>query len=111
MACVTNKPASFTLSLLEKSNLLPYFDLVVSGDTLPKKKPEPDQIFYACEQLDISVQNAVLVGDSRTDIIAARRAGCMMFAVPYGYNQGRHIEAGEVDALIDDIGGTVDLIS
>lgn len=110
MACVTNKPASFTLPLLEKSDLLQYFDLIVSGDTLPKKKPEPDQIFYVCEQFGVSVQNAVLVGDSRTDICAARSAGCLMFAVPYGYNQGQRIEVSEVDALIDSIGDTLNLI-
>lgn len=110
MACVTNKPASFTLPLLEKSGLLPYFELVVSGDTLPKKKPDPDQIFYVCEQFGVSVQEAALVGDSRTDITAARSAGCMMVAVPYGYNQGLHIQQSEVDALIDNIGDTLDII-
>lgn len=49
LACVTNKPDTFTLSLLRHCNLLKYFDLVVSGDTLDKRKPEPDQIFYVCE--------------------------------------------------------------
>lgn len=109
-ACVTNKPSCFTLPLLEKYDLLRYFDLVVSGDTLPRKKPEPDQIFYVCEQLGVLVQDVVMVGDSKTDISAARSAGCKMFAVPYGYNQGQRIEATEVEALIDNIGDVLDLV-
>jgi phosphoglycolate phosphatase len=110
MACVTNKPGSFTLPLLAKHDLLPFFELVVSGDTLQKKKPEPDQIFYVCEQLGVSAQEVALIGDSKTDINAARSAGCKMFAVPYGYNQGQRIEATEVDALIDNIGNVLDLL-
>lgn len=109
-ACVTNKPSSFTLPLLQQYDLLRYFDLVVSGDTLPRKKPEPDQILYVCEQFSVSVQDVAMVGDSKTDISAARSAGCRMFAVPYGYNQGQRIEVTEVDALIDNIGDVLDLV-
>ncbi|MDO9365418.1 MAG: phosphoglycolate phosphatase [Methylotenera sp.] len=110
MACVTNKPGSFTLPLLAKHDLLPFFELVVSGDTLPRKKPEPDQILYVCEQFGVSSQEVALVGDSKTDISAARSAGCKMFAVPYGYNQGQRIKVTEVDALIDNIGNVLDLL-
>ncbi|MDP1596109.1 MAG: phosphoglycolate phosphatase [Methylotenera sp.] len=109
-ACVTNKPSSFTLPLLQKYDLLRYFDLIVSGDTLPRKKPEPDQILYVCEQFGVLVQDVAMVGDSKTDISAARSAGCRMFAVPYGYNQGQRIEVTEVDALIDNIGDVLDLV-
>ncbi|MBA3696862.1 MAG: phosphoglycolate phosphatase [Methylotenera sp.] len=111
LACVTNKPAAFTKPLLEKSGLAQYFDFVVSGDTLKKKKPEPDQIFYICEKFGISVQEAVLIGDSKTDIQAARNAGCYIFTVPYGYNQGYSIEINTVDALIDHLGDTLRFIS
>jgi phosphoglycolate phosphatase len=111
LACITNKPAAFTLPLLEQSQLLPYFDLVVSGDTLPKKKPDPDQILYICEQFGIPVNESLLIGDSKTDIEAARKAGCYVFTVPYGYNQGYSMEIGAIDALIDHIGDAVELIT
>jgi phosphoglycolate phosphatase len=110
MACITNKPAAFTEPLLEKSGLKPYFDLVVSGDTLQKKKPEPDQIYYVCEKFNIAVQESLLIGDSKTDIEAARNAGCYVFTVPYGYNQGYSIEKHTVDALIDHLSDTVELV-
>ena len=111
LACITNKPTAFTEPLLEKSGLMPYFDLVVSGDTLKKKKPEPDQIFYICEKFAIPVNESLLIGDSKTDIEAARNAGCYVFTVPYGYNQGYSMEINAVDAVINHLGDTVQLIS
>lgn len=110
LACVTNKPASFTLPLLEANNLMRYFELVVSGDTLSKKKPDPDQLFYICEKLGVSLADALLIGDSKTDIAAARSAGCYVFTVPYGYNQGQRVDADAVDAIIDNIGDAIDLL-
>ncbi len=111
MACVTNKPHAFTMPLLAHCGILQYFDLVVSGDTLLKKKPEPDQILYACEQLGVPAKEVALIGDSRTDVAAARSAGCLMLAVPYGYNQGVRIASSEVDALLDNIGDILDLLN
>ena len=110
LACVTNKPESFTLPLLAANDLSRYFELVVSGDTLQKKKPEPDQLLYICQKFAVSVAEAVLIGDSMIDIAAARSAGCYVFAVPYGYNQGQRIEASSVDALINHMNEALDLI-
>jgi phosphoglycolate phosphatase len=110
LACVTNKSCRFTVPLLEASNLLQYFEVVVSGDTLAKKKPEPDQIFYICEKLGVAIDEVVLIGDSNTDITAARNAGCYIFTVPYGYNQGREIALNAVDAKIKNIAEALDLL-
>jgi len=110
LACVTNKPGKFTLPLLEASNLLQYFECVVSGDTLARKKPEPDQIFYICEKLGLTVDEVVLIGDSKTDVAAARNAGCYIFTVPYGYNQGLEIALNDVDAKISHIREALDLL-
>lgn len=103
LACVTNKPESFTLPLLQKSGLSEYFEVVVSGDSLPKKKPDPLPLLYVCEQFDCLPQSALLVGDSKTDVAAAWAAGCYVFTVPYGYNGGAAIEAHQVDAQIDSL--------
>ncbi len=110
LACVTNKPESFTMPLLEANDLLRFFELVVSGDTLARKKPEPDQLFYICEKMGLSIDEVVLIGDSKTDIAAARNAGCYIFTVPYGYNQGREIAANSVDAKINNITEALDLL-
>jgi phosphoglycolate phosphatase len=103
LACVTNKPAIFTEPMLKATGLFDYFDEVISGDTLPKKKPEPDQIFHACKAFKVDPWHAVLIGDSNTDILAAKNAGCYVFTVPYGYNQGLKIDENAIDAMIQDL--------
>ncbi len=103
LACVTNKPEEFTLPLLQKSGLADYFELVVSGDTLHKKKPDPIQLQHICAKFDVPEYEAMLVGDSATDVAAAQAAGCFIVTVPYGYNQGRPIDISQVDATIKDL--------
>jgi phosphoglycolate phosphatase len=103
LACVTNKPEKFTLPLLQKSGLAEFFEMVVSGDSLPKKKPDPMQLQHICTKLDVHTFEAMLVGDSETDITAAHAAGCFIVTVPYGYNQGRSIDESTVDAMIEDL--------
>jgi phosphoglycolate phosphatase len=110
LACVTNKPEEFTLPLLQKSGLADFFELVVSGDTLHKKKPDPIQLHHICAKFDVPEYEAMLVGDSATDIAAAHAAGCFVVTVPYGYNQGRSLDLSQVDATINDLTELVDLI-
>ena len=111
LACVTNKPAQFTQPLLQSSGLSAYFEMVVSGDTLPKKKPDPMQLHHICAQLNVQEYEALLVGDSDTDVSAARAAGCFIITVPYGYNQGRAIDESLVDATINDLTELINLLS
>lgn len=103
LACVTNKPEKFTLPLLQKSGLAEFFEMVVSGDSLPKKKPDPMQLQHICAKLAVPTFEAMLVGDSETDVAAAHAAGCFIVTVPYGYNQGRPIDASKVDAMISNL--------
>ncbi len=103
LACVTNKPEEFTLPLLKKAGLADFFEIVVSGDTLHKKKPDPIQLHHICAKFDVPEYEAMLVGDSATDIAAAQAAGCFIVTVPYGYNQGRPIDVSQVDATISDL--------
>lgn len=103
LACVTNKPERFTLPLLEASGLMPFFELVVAGDTLANKKPDPIQLQHICAEFKVLEAQAMLVGDSLTDVKAAHAAGCYIVTVPYGYNQGKPIDDSLVDAHIDDL--------
>ena len=103
LACVTNKPEKFTLPLLHASGLMDFFEIVVSGDTLAKKKPDPIQLQHICAKFNVMETEAMLVGDSVTDVMAAHAAGCYIVTVPYGYNQGRPIDDSQVDAAIEDL--------
>lgn len=103
LACVTNKAEAFTLPLLRAAELLDYFDIVVSGDSLPKKKPDPMPLLHACERFEIGPHEMLLVGDSLNDAQAARAAGCHVFCVPYGYNEGRDVYELDCDAIIPSL--------
>ncbi|MCX7232368.1 MAG: HAD hydrolase-like protein, partial [Burkholderiales bacterium] len=73
LAVVTNKEGRYTATVLNAHQLLPLLDRVVSGDTLPTKKPDP-----------------------------ARNAGVPVWALPYGYNMGQPIAACAPDRIIAD---------
>jgi phosphoglycolate phosphatase len=103
LAVVTNKPAEFTGPLLERTGLAGFFTAVVSGDTCARRKPDPDQILYACEQFGIEPRHAVMIGDSGNDTQAGRAAGARVLAVPYGYNEGQDVRDLDVDCLVADM--------
>jgi len=103
LACVTNKAARFTLPLLEKTGLAPYFELVVSGDTLARKKPDPMQLDYICAAFALAPEKVLLIGDSANDALAARAAGCPVLCVSYGYSEGGEVHNLDCDAIVGSL--------
>lgn len=103
LVCITNKTEIFTLPLLRKTGLFDYFELILSGDSLPKRKPDPLPLLHACQQFSVPPKAALLIGDSSNDAIAARAAGCHIFCVPYGYNEGHDVRELDCDAVVDTI--------
>jgi phosphoglycolate phosphatase len=100
LACVTNKSQRFTAALLEQLGLAREFEIVVAGDTLPQKKPDPAPLLHACRGFGIAPAEMLMIGDSVNDAQAARAAGCPVFCVPYGYNEGRDVRGLDVDAIV-----------
>jgi phosphoglycolate phosphatase len=103
LACITNKAEAFTLPLLKNLDLYKYFQLVLSGDSLPKQKPDPLPLRHACEHFGIDSSHGVLVGDSSNDVQAARAAGMPVICVTYGYNHGHDIRQSLPDAVVDSL--------
>ena len=100
LACVTNKAERFTHALLADTGLARFFAVVVGGDTLPKKKPDPLPFRHVCDRLGVAASEALVVGDSRNDVAGARAAGCPVICVPYGYNEGEPVESLDSDAIV-----------
>ncbi len=103
LACVTNKPERFTLPLLRSKDFLDDFEIVLSGDSLPEKKPHPMPLLHICRQFDIEPHELLMIGDSLPDVQAARAAGSAVFVVPYGYNRGVGAESLHADRVIASI--------
>jgi phosphoglycolate phosphatase len=110
LACVTNKAARFTLPLLEQKGLAPYFELVVSGDTLARKKPDPMQLAYICAEFALAPAEVLLIGDSANDALAARAAGCPVLCVSYGYNEGEDVHNLDCDAIVDSLSEAANIL-
>jgi phosphoglycolate phosphatase len=102
LACVTNKAESFTLPLLDATGLRRFFDLVVAGDTLPRKKPDPMPLLYCAQQFGTRPCELLMIGDSVNDSQAARAAGCPAFCVPYGYS-AQDVRELDCDAIVSDL--------
>lgn len=103
LACITNKPERHTRVLLDELQLARSFDAVVGGDTLPEKKPHPAPLHHVMSTLGISSGLSLMVGDSATDVAAARAAAVRCVCVSYGYNHGEDVRALGADAVLDSL--------
>ncbi len=101
LGCVTNKAARFTLPLLADLGVIDYFGIVVAGDTLPVKKPDPEPLLHAARHFGVAPEHALMLGDSQSDVKAARAAGFQIVCMSYGYNHGEDIRRYGPDAVID----------
>jgi phosphoglycolate phosphatase len=110
LGCITNKLAHYTEPLLEGVGLAAYFEIVLSGDTLPEKKPHPLPLLHAAKFFAVPVEKLLLIGDSLNDTVAARAAGCPVFCVPYGYNHGEPVDGLDLDAVVRSLPDVLNLI-
>lgn len=100
LGVVTNKPAAFTGPLLERTGLADFFVVSVSGDTTANKKPHPEPVLHACRVLGVPPEKNLHIGDSDNDLLAARAAGSLAWAVPYGYTEEGPVDTANCDALV-----------
>ena len=68
---------------------------------MENKKPHPEALHKVMEELNLSAEELLFVGDSRNDILAAQAAGCCSIGLTYGYNYGESIELSKPDYVFD----------
>ena len=110
MGIVTNKPDAFVAPILKTLELEPYFALSLGADALSRQKPDPLPLRHLCEHFDVGVDQAVMVGDSKNDILAAKAAKMPSIAVSYGYNYEEPISVHQPDQIIAHFGSLYDLL-
>lgn len=103
LGCVTNKASQFTLPLLRDLGVHDDFEFIVCGDTLPQKKPDPAPLLHAAKHFGVAPESALMIGDSISDVKAARAAGFQIVCMSYGYNHGVDIRTANPDAVIDSM--------
>ena len=85
MGVCTNKPLGLSQQLLAALKLDHYFGAVLGGDSLPVRKPDPRHILKTIDALESDPAFAVMIGDSISDISAAKAANIPVVGVSYGY--------------------------
>ena len=100
---VTNKPRRFVELMLPAFDLHGMFEVVVSGDDLQTKKPEPDMVYQALSELDVAPEHACLVGDSRADFGAAQASGVSSILVNFGYAGDFDVMQAGADRVINEL--------
>jgi phosphoglycolate phosphatase len=103
LACVTNKSEAFALPLLAAARIAERFDLVVSGDSLPARKPDPLPLRHVARRFEVDPARLLVIGDSDNDTRAARAAGCPVVCVPYGYRGAGEVRDLDCDAIVPDL--------
>ena len=103
IGCITNKAEQFTHPLLKDLGLWDDFEIVISGDTLEKKKPDPLPLLHGAKELGASPEKSLMLGDSTSDVKAARAAGFDIICMSYGYNHGADIRDSNPDVVIDSM--------
>ena len=103
LGCVTNKANQFTLPILKGLGIYDEFESIVCGDSLPEKKPHPLPLLHSAEVMGVEPENALMIGDSMSDVKAARAAGFGIICMSYGYNHGVDIRDSKPAAVIDSM--------
>jgi len=110
LAIVTNKPFAFVSPILKGLEMDGLFELILGGDSLSEKKPHPMPLLHVCESLGVSVEDSVMVGDSKNDILAANACGMHSVGVTYGYNYGEDIGVHKPTVILDDFGELLEVL-
>jgi len=87
----TNKPFAFIEPILDKLSIKQFFSCWIGGDSLAHQKPDPAPLIYLANEVNITLDKCVMVGDSKNDILAAQKAGITNIGMSYGYNYNENI--------------------
>ncbi|MCB0308480.1 MAG: HAD-IA family hydrolase [Bdellovibrionales bacterium] len=112
LVVLSNKRERFCKLLLEGLKLIGLFEMVVGGDTVAHKKPHPAPLLHILENLNIAPEQAVMIGDSPLDILAAKAARVQSIGLLDGFTSRKTmLEQDDADLLIPHLVDLIDLVS
>ena len=103
LAVITNKATRFVRPHLVAAGIEDYFSVVIGGDDLPTKKPDPAPLRHVAALFGIPTGRLLMVGDSGNDVEAARGAGCPVWVVSYGYREGKPVHELKADGIVESV--------
>jgi phosphoglycolate phosphatase len=111
LGVVTNKSQGLAMEILQRLGLAEHLRLVIGGDSCAQRKPDPGPLLFACSALSSPPSQALMVGDSANDVLAARGAGMPVVCVPYGFNEGQDARTLPCDAFVETLAGLPALLT
>jgi phosphoglycolate phosphatase len=97
----TNKPALYTVQLMNELNMQPPPAIVICPDHVRDSKPHPESLFFAAKELGCTPGEIIYIGDHKRDIDCGKQAGSITIAAAYGYVAGEDINNWEADYYVD----------
>lgn len=110
MGIVTNKPLSLAEGTLDGLRLRGFFGVVLGGESLAVRKPDPAPLLHALGMLRADAAEAAMVGDMDVDIQAGRAAGMRVAAVAWGFSASEDLATARPDFLAPDPAALVNWI-
>jgi phosphoglycolate phosphatase len=110
MAIVTNKPIGLTQRIFEDFGMKGFFDIVLGGDSLPHKKPNPEPVLKVMDELRVGPEKTVFVGDSAIDCETGRRAGIVTIGAAYGFRGTRELVEAGCEIIVEKISELKEII-
>lgn len=108
---VTNKPVRFAAPLIEALGLQERCATLICPDHVTERKPHPEPMFLACNEINAAPEQAIYVGDHVRDIEAGRNAGMYTIAVRYGYiEEPETVDLWQADAIADTVSDLAKLL-
>ena len=103
MGLVSNKPERFVKKILKGLNVDCFFPVVIGGDTLKTKKPDPQGVNMIRNRFGADLHETVIVGDGGVDIETGKEAGIHTCGVSYGLRDRKELVEAGAEIIIDDI--------
>lgn len=100
---ISNKPDQFCSPVLNGLGILPYFRMILGGESLPHRKPDPAPVYLVIEKFALRPKQVMIVGDSGIDIECGKRAGIYTCGVTYGFRSREELMEAQPDFLIDHL--------
>lgn len=110
LAVISNKAAVYVKEIMHHFQLDKYFRIILGGDSLDLKKPDPYPLLYVAQQFNIAPRQCLMVGDSEKDIIAGKAAGMNTCAVTYGMRSEKSLKEHQPDFILSDFASITTII-
>ena len=102
-AVITNKPEGFSRRILEALEIGGRFSMILGGDSVQKRKPDPEALFKAMDFCNAPSSETAMIGDSAVDILAGKAAGIATCGILGGYRSRNELEAAGCDLIIETL--------